>query len=116
MHTPYLASNLHKSYTQKLTYIPIHPTSKAPLQKRNTKLNIYLVANEKALSIVDQPIILHILQEALTKLVGTKPPHISLTLSMEDPQHIDSGQSYTNPYPKINPQTLNHRRYPIRQF
>jgi hypothetical protein len=66
VHTPYLARNLHKSYTKKLTSIPFHPTSIAPPKKRSLKLTIYLVANEKGLTTLDQPTILHTLREALT--------------------------------------------------
>ena len=116
VHTPYLARNLHKFYTQKLTSIPYHPNSTAPPHKRNPKLNIYLVANEKALARLDQPTILHILRDALTNFIGKQPPPISLNLLMEDPQQIESSQSYTDPYPEIPLETPIHRRYPIRHM
>ena len=116
VHTPYLARDLHKFYTQKLTSIPYTPTSAAPSQKRNPKLNIYLVANEKALATLDRPIILHTLREALANFIGKQPPHISLDLQMKDPQQIDSSQSCTDPYQEIPIQTPSHRRHPIRHF
>jgi hypothetical protein len=116
IHTPYLARNLHKSHTQKLTYIPFRPISTAPLQKCNPKLNIYLVANEKALSILDQPKMLHTLREEFTKIEGAKTSAISLILTMKDPQHIDNSQSYTDPYPETTTRTRHNRRYPIRPF
>ena len=49
-HTPYLANNLHPSYIHKLMSIPPtlpYDTQNAP---RIYKLNIYYVANEKALA------------------------------------------------------------------
>jgi hypothetical protein len=45
-HSPYLARNLHFSYVQNLTSISYLPTHNTKKHKNNTKLNIYLVANE----------------------------------------------------------------------
>ena len=60
-HSPYLARNLHSAYVQKLTSIPYLPTHNAKRLKNNTKLNIYLVANEKALRLLDPDYITHTL-------------------------------------------------------
>jgi hypothetical protein len=60
-HSPYLARNLHSSYVQKLTSIPYLPTHNTKKHKNNTKLNIFLVANEKALRLLNQDYITHTL-------------------------------------------------------
>ena len=77
---------------------------------------MFLVANEKALSTLDQPKILHTLRESFTKLEGAKTPAISLNLTMKDPQHIDNSQSYTDPYPEPITRTRHITRYPIGPF
>ena len=62
-HSPYLSRNLHSAYVQKLTSIPYLPTHGAKKLKNNAKLNIYLVANEKALRLLDTDYITHTLHE-----------------------------------------------------
>ena len=52
-HSPYLARNLHSSYTQKLTLIPYLQTQNPPKLTHNTRLDIYIVANEKALRLLN---------------------------------------------------------------
>ena len=52
-HSPYLARNLHSSYTHKLTSNPYLQTQTTPKHIHNTRLNIYLVANEKALRLLN---------------------------------------------------------------
>ena len=58
-HSPYLARNLYSAYVQKLTSIPYLPTHNAKKLKHNTKLNVYLVAHEKALRLLDPDYITH---------------------------------------------------------
>ena len=69
-HSLYLARNLHSSYVQKLTSIPYLPTHNAKKHKNNTKLNIYLVASEKALRLLNHDHITHALQDTLTNILG----------------------------------------------
>ena len=111
-----LETSTNPMYTQKLTSIPFNHNPETPRQKRNPKLNIYLVANEKALSTLDRPKILHTLRDAFTKLEGAKTPAISLNLTMKDPQHIDNSQSYTYPYPETPTRTCHNTIYPIGPF
>jgi hypothetical protein len=87
-----------------------------PLRKRNPKLNIYLVANEKALSTLGKPKILQTLKEALTKLNGEKANTITLNLTTKDPHQIDSNQAYTDPYPETITKTHHNTRYHIKPF
>jgi hypothetical protein len=74
------------------------------------------VANEKALSTLDQPKILNNLREVFAKLEGVKTPASSLNLTMKDPQQIDNTQSYTDPYLETPTRTRCSTRYPIRPF
>ena len=100
-HTPHTLRETSTNPILKTYLHPLPPSLHSPTtKKRIPKSNIYLVAKEKALAILDQTTIRHTLREALTKLVGTKPPHISLNLLMTDPQHTDRSQSYTDPTQK----------------
>jgi hypothetical protein len=62
-HSLYLARNLHSSYTQKLTSIPYLQTQTTQKHRHSTRLNIYLVANEKALKLLNHDYITHTLHE-----------------------------------------------------
>ena len=93
-HSPYLARNLHSSYVQKLTSIPYLPTHSAKKLKNNTKLNIYLVANEKALRLLDPDYITQTLHETLSTILGRNAQPITLTLNLQDPSQLDSSQAY----------------------
>jgi hypothetical protein len=65
-HSPYLARNLHSSYTQKLTSTPYLQPHNIQKHNHNPRLNIYLVANEKALRLLNHDYVTHPLQ-ACTK-------------------------------------------------
>ena len=69
-HSPYLARNLHSAYVQKLISIPYLPTHNAKKHKNNTKLNICLVANEKALGLLNHVYIIHALHKTLSAILG----------------------------------------------
>ena len=97
-HSPYLARNLHSTYAQKLTSIPYYPIYNKQPNTSKPKLNIYLIANEKALALLNQQQISITLQQALTTLTGKALP-INLNLQKKDPKHIDSHTTYTEQYP-----------------
>ena len=97
-HSPYLARNLHTTYAQKITSIPYYPIYSKQPNNNKPKLNIYLIANEKALSLLNHQHILATLRPVLTTITG-KPAHITINLTKKDPQHIDSHTSYTEQYP-----------------
>ncbi len=69
-HSPYLARNLHSSYTQKLTSIPHLQLQNIQKHTHNMKLNIYLVANEKAFRFLNNEYVTHTLRETLSRLLG----------------------------------------------
>jgi len=100
-HSPYLARNLHSSYVQKLTSIPYLPTHNTKKHKNNTKLNIYLVANEKALRFLNHDYITHTLHETLSTILGRGNQPITLTLNLKDPTQLDNIPAYKDPYPSI---------------
>ena len=103
-HSPYLARNLHSTYAQKLTSIPYYPIYNKQPNTSKPKLNIYLIANEKALALLNHQHITNTLRLALTKLTGKTTP-ITLNLKQKDPRHIDSHTTYTEQYPYTqNPQ------------
>ena len=97
-HSPYLARNLHTSYTQKITSIPYYPTYNKQPNTPKPKLNVYFIAIERALALLNHQQITDTLQSALTKLMG-KPAPITLSLHKKDPKHIDSYTTYTEQYP-----------------
>jgi hypothetical protein len=59
------------------------------------------------LALLNQSQIINTLQEALTKLIGKKPPPITLNLHKKDPKDIDSHNTYTehHPYAQNPPHT-----------
>ncbi len=69
-HSSYLARNLHSSYTQKLTSTPYLQSQTNQKHTHSTRLNIYLVANEKALRLLSHDYIIHTLHETLSILLG----------------------------------------------
>jgi hypothetical protein len=97
-HSPYLARNLHTSYAQNITSIPYYPIYSKQPNHNKPKLNIYLIANEKALALLNHQQILDTLRPVLNNITG-KPAHITINLQKKDPQHIDSHTSYTEQYP-----------------
>jgi hypothetical protein len=115
-HSSYLARNLHNSYVQKLTSIPLYPTHNPTPTTRNLKLDVYLVSNEKALALLDRAQILTTLRTNIPKLTGKPSPVISLNLGKKLSQHIDSHASYTYPYPDIPDPTQRPPHLPLRPF
>ncbi len=101
-HSPYLARNLHSAYVQKLTSIPYLPAHNAKKLKNNTKLNIYLVANEKALKLLDSDYITHTLHETLSTILGRDTQPITFTLNLTNPPNSTTTKftkTHTLPYP-----------------
>jgi hypothetical protein len=97
-HSPYLARNLHSSYTQKLTSIPYLRTHNTGKHNNNTRLNIYLVANEQALLLLNHDYVTHTLHETLSTLLGRDTqPIITLNLNLKDTAHLDNNQAYKDP-------------------
>ena len=101
-HSSYLARNLHSAYVQKLTSIPYLPTHNSKKHKNNTKLNIYLVANEKAPRLLNPNYITHTLHETLSSILGQDIQPITLTFNLKDLAQLDSSQAYKDPYPSIH--------------
>jgi hypothetical protein len=84
-HSPYLARKLHTSYAQKIASIPYHPLRNKPPNISKPKLNVCLVACEKALALLNHLEITNTLREAITKLAGQKTPSITLNIHKKDP-------------------------------
>ena len=100
-HSLYLARNLHSSYTQKLASTPHFQPQNTQKLTHNTRLNIYLVANEKSLRLLDHDYVTHTLHETLSRLLGRDTHPITLNLNLNDPTHLDNSQTYKDPYPSI---------------
>jgi hypothetical protein len=65
-HTPYLARSLHTNYTQKLVTLPnTHTTTGTHPRKYN--LNVHIVANSKALTLLNPHSIQQYMNIALTQ-------------------------------------------------
>jgi len=67
--------------------------------KHKLKLNIYLVANEKALSLLSYSYLVTNLRDSLNGLFGMTLTTIPLDLTKNDSSHIDSRHAYTASYP-----------------
>ena len=83
------------------------------------KLNIYLVANERALILLDLDCIVHALYDTITNILRRDAQPISINLHLQNPTHIviDCRQAYTDKYPSIfthPPTTLVYRVIPFR--
>ena len=115
-HSPYLARNLHSSYTQKLTSIPYLKSHNTQKHMHNTILNIYLVANEKALRLLNHDYVVHTLHETLSNLRGRDTQPIALNLNLNDPTHLDNIQVYKDPYPSIPSKTYTNDPPQIRPY
>jgi ribonuclease HI len=100
-HSPYLVRSLHSSYTQKLASIPYLQAQTTQNHTHNTRLNIYLVANEKALRLLNRDYIIHTLHETQSNLLGQNAQPITLNINLTDPTHLDSNQAYKDLYPSI---------------
>jgi hypothetical protein len=99
-HTPYLARNFHSFYVQKLASIPYISPTATKHETHKHKLNIYLVANEKALILLSHTHLVSTLRDTLINgLSGTNLKTISLSLTKKDSLHLDSRHAYTDPYP-----------------
>jgi hypothetical protein len=83
-HSLYLARSLYSSYTQKLTSIPYLQYQNNQKYTHSTKLNIYLVANEKAIQLLNHDYITHTLHETLSSLLGHDTRPITLNLQLKD--------------------------------
>jgi len=68
-HTPYLARNLHSAYVKKLASIPYQPPTPTTQEKQKKK-NIYLVANEKALRLINHSLVTTALRNTNNDLFG----------------------------------------------
>ena len=99
-HSPYLARNFHSSHIQKLTSIPYLQPHNTLKHTYNTRLNICLVANEKALRLLNCDYVTHTLHETLSRLLGRDTQPITLNLNL-NPAHLDNIQAYKDPYPSI---------------
>lgn len=73
------------------------------------KLNIYLVANEKALQLLDHDYIASTLHSTLSHILGKDIQPIALNLELKDSPHLDSSQAYKDTYPSMpmSPHTTN---------
>ena len=100
-HSPYLARNLHSSYSQKLASNSFLQSQNTQTHTHNTRLDIYLVANEKALRIVNHDNITHTLHATLSRLLGRDTHPRILNLNLNDPTHLNNSQAYKDPYPSI---------------
>ena len=65
------------------------------------RLNICLVANEKALQLFDHDYVTRILHDILSCILGQGTPPMNLNLNLIDPTHLDNSQAYKDTYPSI---------------
>jgi len=72
-----------------------------PTHIHTIKVDIYLVANEKALIFLDHDNTVHTLQDTITNILGRGTQPISLNLHLKNPSHLDNRQAYTYTYPSI---------------
>jgi hypothetical protein len=101
-HSPYVARNLYSSYVQKLTSIPYLLTHNTKKHKKNAKLNIYLVANEKALRLLNPDDITQILHETLSNILGRDAQPKPLHSTSKNPPNSTADKptrALTLPYP-----------------
>ncbi len=66
-HTPYLARNLHTNYIQQIVTLP-HTHTTTGTHPRKYKLNIYIVANSKALTLLEPHYIPQTITTTLTQI------------------------------------------------
>ena len=109
-----MARNLHSSYAQKLTSIPYLQTQITQKHTHNTRLNIYLVANEKALRLLNQDYITHAVHETLSTLLNRVTQPITLNHNLKDPTYLDNSQAYKDSYPTIPWNIYTHKPLQIR--
>jgi len=104
-HTPYLARNLHTKYIQKIVTLPhTHTTIGNPPGKYN--LNIYLVANQKALNLIEPNTTQQTMNIALTQAYGHTINTKLIDTNTPDALTIDSNTSYKEiPAPIRKPHT-----------
>jgi hypothetical protein len=106
---------MHTSYVHKLKSIPYTPQDDTQNAPRKYKLNIYYVANEKALALFHPNNIKH-LRDTLTQTYGSTHKFTPPNLKKKDASHMNNRKAYTAPYPP-NPPTPNLKdTTPIRQF
>ena len=92
-HTPYLARNLHTNYIQKIITLPhTHTTHGTHLRKYS--LNIYIVANSKALNLLEPHHIQNTMNMALTQAYGYTMHTALIDTTILDATNIDSITSY----------------------
>jgi hypothetical protein len=102
-HSPYLARNLHSSYTQKLTSILYLQAQTTQKHTHNSRLDVNLVANEKALRLLNQDYITHTRHETLSNILGQNAQPITLTSTKPTPSistAVRPIRIHTHPYPR----------------
>lgn len=112
-HTPYLARNLHTRHIQKITSIPLHPPSELASTK-TYNINIYLVANPKALSIINVTQVVTQLAAGIREIYNTTPDHISIHTDRQDPKTLDCSKKYDEAPPP--PPPLPHNLPPLKLY
>ncbi len=78
------------------------------------RFNIYPVANEKALRLLNHDYVSHTLHETLYRLLGRNTQPITLNLNLNDPAHLDNSQAYKDPYPSIPSKTYTNDPPPTK--
>ncbi len=68
-HTPYLTRNLHTIYIKKMVKLP-HTHTAVGTHPRKYNLNIYIVGNSKALTLLEPHSIQHTMNTALIQTYG----------------------------------------------
>jgi ribonuclease HI len=104
-HTPYLARNLHTNYIQKIVTLP-HTHTTTRTQPRKYNLNIYLVANQKALNLIEPNTTQQTMNMALTQTYGHTINTKFIEINTQDAITIDSITAYNEiPAPAHIPHT-----------
>ncbi len=109
-HSPYLARNL------QINLDPIPPIPQHPKSTHTAKLNIYLVANEKALQLLNHYHVIHTLREALSCHLDQETQPIKLNLNIKDSPHLDNSQAYKDRYPSIPSKPYTKDLTPIHPY
>jgi hypothetical protein len=92
-YTPYLANNLHTSYVKKVATFPYSHTSQGTHPSKYN-LDVYIIANSKALTLLDVDNIQTTLNEAPTQAYDQRLRTTQIDNTKPDANDIDCNTSY----------------------
>ena len=103
-YTPYLARNLHTSYVQKIATLPHAHTSQGT-QPEKYNIEVYIIANSKALTLLDADNIQTTLNEALIQSYDQRVNTTRIDKTKPDANDIDCNISYKDTSTPVHPPT-----------